>query len=84
MTMNGEQITALRAAVEEGWKQRVIGQDLTPGSMKYRRAEVEFFAGAMTAMNAVMPAENPQNMGPAVPAIWIINAISGRPIVEVK
>ena len=73
----------VKKLIEQAWLSRSRMQGLKPGTVKYRRMEVEFFAGAMVALNAVFPNEDPTRLSTAVPPIWTICAMSGRPIVEV-
>jgi hypothetical protein len=72
----------LQAAIEQRWKERAKTQGLKPKSMAYKRAEVEFFSGAMTAIHATDPAAEPDKLSARVPVIWVINIMSGRPVVE--
>ena len=44
---------AAKSAIEQAWIARAKAQYLKPKSAAYRKAEVEFFCGAMAAMNAV-------------------------------
>lgn len=73
---------ALRAAIEKQWKGRAEARGLKPGSAAYSKAEVEFFTGAMSALNAVFPNTEDDRLSPMVPVLWVINAMSGRPIAE--
>lgn len=70
--------------VEAMWRSRAATQGLKPKSAAYRKAELEFFAGAMSAINAIFPSDDPTRMSGKVPIKWVINAMSGRPIVEDK
>lgn len=72
-----------KEAIEQAWLSRAKAQYLKPGTVKYRTAEVEFFAGAMSTLQALFPNEDPSRLSAAVPPIWTICAMSGRPIVEV-
>jgi hypothetical protein len=75
--------TEVRQAIEQSWRSRATAQGVKPGSVASRRAEVEFFAGAMAAMQALFPNEdNPDAISKLVPPIWVINIMSGRPVVE--
>lgn len=71
-----------RASIEEAWTSRAAAQGLKPGSKTYAAREVEFFTGAMATLNAVFPHAIPDRLSNAVPVAWVINAISGRPIVD--
>lgn len=68
--------------VEQAWRNRATAQELKPGSAAYRKAEVEFFTGAMATINAIFPSDDPTRLSGKVPVKWVINAMSGRPIVE--
>lgn len=70
------------STVELSWLNRAAAQDLKPKSTAYKRAEVEFFAGAMAALNAAFPSPDLSSMSASVPPIWIINILSGRPVVQ--
>lgn len=69
-------------AIRDQWLARVKASGLKPKTMAYKRAEVEFAAGAMAALVAVFKEDGKDEMPPQVPAIWVINAMSGRPIFE--
>lgn len=71
----------LKQKVEDAWRARAEAQGWTRKSKKYRDYEVEFFVGAMAAINAAFPTDNPAELSPMVPVHWVINAMSGRPIV---
>ncbi len=58
--------------IEEQWKSRARAQCYKPGSALYRRAELEFFVGAMAAIEAVT--------GEPSPPRWIIAGMRGDPI----
>ena len=71
--------------IETMWLKRAVDQGLSFKSKTYRKQEVEFFAGAMAAIEAMD--ESPRELGTMskqVPVIWIINIMSGRPVVERK
>ena len=72
----------LRAAVEKAWLSRAEAQELKPGTMKYKRAEVEFFTGAMAALNAVEPSPVADGLGPLVPASWIFAIMRGDQVAK--
>ena len=75
------------AYIEKQWLSRAHAQQLgKPQSMKYRRAEIEFFCGAMTALQAMQdPSEGQENkLSSLVPPYWVVNVMSGRNVVEVS
>lgn len=72
----------VKMAVETAWISRADTQQLKPKTMAYKRAEVEFFVGAMTAIHAMDPNAEPDKLSRLVPAIWTVNIMSGRPVVE--
>ena len=74
--------TEARQAIEQRWISRANEKNLKPGTKTYAKAEVEFFAGVMTAIDCIFPNERKDMLSNAVPAIWVMNAISGRPIVN--
>lgn len=61
---------AQQASIEQMFLDRAHAQGLKPGSVKYRKAEVEFFCGAMAALQIVNGTE--PNAG------WYIKLLSGR------
>lgn len=65
----------VHAVIEEQWKERYVAQGLKYGTMAYRKAEIEFFTGAMAAMTA-LDAEN------AMPPRWVLPVMTGRFIAE--
>jgi len=69
-----------QATIEKRWLARAEAQELKPNTMAYKRAEVEFFAGAMTALEALAPC--PEDKMQHSPPIWVINIVSGRPVVD--
>lgn len=73
----------LRESIGRQWLSRAKEQELKPGTAKYRRAEIEFFCGAMAALNAVKPnKEHPELIGDLVPRVWAISIMTGRPVVK--
>jgi len=72
---------SVKALVESAWKQRASVRGYKPRSAAYVKAEVEFFAGAMAALCAVDPQDD-NTMSPLAPPVWVLNIMSGRPVVE--
>lgn len=71
--------------VEALWATRARNLALNPKSMAYKRAEVDYFSGAIAALQAMFPnEENPNLLSKAVPVGWPICIMSGRPIVDLK
>lgn len=64
-----------RQRIEDIWRARAKAQGLNPRSTKYKTAEVEFFAGAMSSL---------VTLGYEMPVSWAICALSGRPIVNLE
>jgi hypothetical protein len=62
-----------QASIEAGWRSRAATQGYNPRHMEYKRAELEYFMGAMQALDS---------LGLSGPPIWIFNVVGGRPIVE--
>jgi hypothetical protein len=63
----------LLAAIEQHWLGRAKMQNMPgPTSLTYKKAEIEFFAGAMAALDAG---------GFTIPAKWVMAAMSGRNVV---
>lgn len=69
-----------KAKIEQAWIDRAKTQGYEPGSAKYKRAELEFFTGAMVAINVIFPAEDPAEMSREVPVGWVLDLLSGRPV----
>lgn len=67
--------------IEERWLDRAKAQGYTKThTVKYREAELNFFVGAMTAINAILPHQQVDSLSPHVPTRWVINPMSGRNI----
>ena len=67
---------AIERQIEAQWRSRAKTQGYRPGSDRYLRAELEFFVGAMAAMEALTgdPSES-------CPPRWVIAGMRGDPIV---
>lgn len=72
----------LQKCIESRWFRRAVVFNLKPRSARYRRSESDFFAGAISAIDAIFPNERPDVMSEMVPTIWVINGLSGRPIID--
>jgi hypothetical protein len=72
---------AIRTYVEANWVSRARGQELKHGTKKYSEAEVNFFAGAIAALQAVY-GPDADKLVPEVPMMWVLGPMSGRHIVE--
>lgn len=73
--------------IEKQWLSRAKAQNLgKPNSVRYRKAEIEFFVGAMTALQAMQdPSEERLNvLSSLVPPRWVVNIMAGRNVVEVS
>lgn len=66
---------ATRKHIEADWIQRADQQGYKPGTKAYQDKELEFFVGAISALNS---------QGYSAPPRWFINAVRGDPIVEIK
>lgn len=75
----------LKEVIEKRWLARAEAQMLgKPTSMKYQRAELEYFIGAMAALDAVFPnTEDPSLVSPMVPPSWVFNTMMGKNVTEV-
>jgi hypothetical protein len=81
----GVDAMSTKEKIEARWLARAEASGMKPNSMLYRRAECEFFAGAMAALDAADDTPRPENeLSGRIPPIWVINIISGRPVVEKK
>jgi hypothetical protein len=75
----------LQLDIENTWHSRAKARGLAPNTMAYKRAEIEFFTGAMTAINALHP--NTVNVGKLsemVPVAWVIHLVSGRSVTPLE
>lgn len=63
--------------VEAQWRSRARTQGYRPGSPRYQRAELEFFVGAMAAMEAITG-----DPAGSCPPSWVIAGMRGDPIVH--
>lgn len=75
----------IKALVERRWIDRAKAQRYEPGSNKYGKLEVEFFAGALAAIDACDDAPRPpETLSGAAPVSWVVRGMSGQPIVDQK
>jgi len=70
-------------AIEQRFMGRMKPENGGPkkGSKTYDRAKGDFFAGAMSALNAMLSEEDlPETMinGYSMPAFWVLSIMSGR------
>ncbi len=61
--------------IEAQWRTRRKTQGYKPGSVLHRQAELEFFVGAMAAMEALTG-----DRGMSCPPRWVIAGMRGEPI----
>lgn len=74
----------VREEVEQLWLRRAKEMEYgKPHTITYRRKELEFFTGAMAALQAVMPRDD-DRLTELAPSAWVLNTISGLNIVEVE
>ena len=76
-----ERVNNPRVYIENMWLSRASTLRLNPKSVAYKKAEIEFFAGAMAALCAVDPRDD-NKMFDKVPPVWIINPMTGCNIIE--
>lgn len=70
-------------AMEKAWLSRAAAQNWKPGTATYAKHEVEFFTGATGVLQALFPdTESPSRLSSAVPPLWIMRILSGRPVVQ--
>lgn len=68
-----------QAAIAKAWRERAAAQNYgKPGSAKYRKAEIDFVAGAATALNVLYPNPDTGKLSNMVPMSWILNPVTGR------
>lgn len=69
-------------SIEQAWRDHAKAQRYKPKSAAYRKAELEFFTGAMATINAIFPSDDPTRLSGKVPTKWVLNAMSGQAVVE--
>lgn len=68
--------------IEDVWLSRAKSQHLgKPSTITYRRKEIEFFIGAMSAINEILPRDD-DRLSDYVPPRWVINPMTGDNIVK--
>lgn len=65
--------SAMLTQIEGQWTSRARTQGYKPRSVRYRHAELEFFVGAMAAIEATT--------GEPAPPKWVIAGLRGDPFV---
>lgn len=81
--MNIEEINAVIKSIETAWVVRAECLGINPSHMEYKNSEVEFFVGAMAALNAIYPnKDKPGTLSEAVPPRWTLFPGMGRLIVD--
>ena len=72
-----------KTAIENMWRHRAKAAGWRPKSMMYKRAECEFFTGAVATINALDDTpRGDDEMSKKVPVIWIMNLLTGQYVVE--
>ena len=73
------------ARVASMWEARAAAQDLKPGTVKYRRAEIDFACGAAAAIDASDDEKADESrLSERVPVCWVINPLCGMPVFDIK
>lgn len=67
--------SAIVQQIEAQWRSRARTQGYRSGSQRYQRAELEFFVGAMAAMEALT-----SDSAGSCPPRWVIAGMRGDPI----
>jgi len=67
---------AIEQQIEVQWRSRAKTQGYRAGSVRYQRAELEFFVGAMAAMEVLTG-----DPSTSCPPRWVIAGMRGDPIV---
>lgn len=68
--------------IEDVWLSRAKSQQLgKPGTIAYKKKELEFFIGAMSAINEILPRDD-DRLSNYVPPRWVINPMTGDNIVK--
>lgn len=69
--------------IEQAWTNRAESQGYKPGSATYKKAQVEFFVGAMTAIDAFDDTpDKGSDLSRNVPPHWVLAMMSGRDVVK--
>jgi len=63
-------------------RSRLEGHGIKPASKKGLQEQAIFLCGAMSAIEAIYPNEDPGKMSEYTPPIWVINIMSGRSTIE--
>lgn len=74
-TENRYATAAMINKVEAGWKSRMRTQGMIPHHVKTQRAEIEYFIGAMAALDAA---------GFVMPPRWVVTIMSGQRICQME
>lgn len=73
----------VREDVEQVWRSRARAQQLNkPSSAKYKAMELEFFCGAMAALQALMPDRGDAGLTSFAPPAWVVLPMTGDSIVK--
>ena len=68
--------------IEDVWLSRAKSQQLgKPSTITYKKAELGFFIGAMSAINEILPRDD-DRLSNYVPPRWVINPMTGDNIVK--
>ena len=68
--------------IEESLRRRLENFGLPPGSLRGLKMQAEFLSGAMAALQAIFPDDDPERLSSAIPPSWVINVLSGRSTIE--
>jgi len=74
-----------KLAIEAAWINRARVLGYKPGTKKYAVQQVEFFAGAMQTLQALLPnKDKPDELSSAIPPGWYMFSMCGRDIITGK
>ena len=70
--------------IEDVWLSRAKSQSLgKPSTLTYKKKELEFFLGAMSAINEILPRDD-DRLSDYVPPRWVFSPMTGDNIVKEK
>lgn len=69
-------------AVEDILKSRIETLGIKANSKRGMDAQAHFLAGAMAALNATFPSDEPNRLSSACPPRWTISAMTGRSVAS--
>jgi hypothetical protein len=78
LVFDEQQTQRIREEVLYGLRARLERFGLKPGTKRAAALEADFIAGAMVALQAIAPHEDPSKVSALVSPIWVFSIMSGR------